>query len=97
VYILIACSFKNLCGIAQLDVGYVTICSVERTIRVLWHSVARNGWSGTLQPDTFNLERRLVHIESLDDQCLDAYTSIEENKICFKVQYDKYVCPRLYG
>jgi hypothetical protein len=31
VYILIAYSSKNLCGIAQLDVGYVTICSVERT------------------------------------------------------------------
>jgi hypothetical protein len=31
VYILIACSSKNLCGIAQLDVGYVTVCSAERT------------------------------------------------------------------
>jgi hypothetical protein len=31
VYILIACSSKNLCGIAQLDVGYVTVCSTERT------------------------------------------------------------------
>jgi hypothetical protein len=30
VYILIACSSKNLCGIAQLDVGYVTVCSAER-------------------------------------------------------------------
>jgi hypothetical protein len=27
VYVLIACSSKNLCGIAQLDVGYVTVCS----------------------------------------------------------------------
>jgi hypothetical protein len=49
VYILIACSSKNLCGIAQLDVGYVTVCSTKRTIRVLWHSVARHGCSGTLQ------------------------------------------------
>jgi hypothetical protein len=31
VYILIACSSKNLCGIAQLDTGYVTVCSAERT------------------------------------------------------------------
>jgi hypothetical protein len=31
VYILIACNSKNLCGIVQLDVGYVTICSTERT------------------------------------------------------------------
>jgi hypothetical protein len=31
VYILIVCNSKNLCGIAQLDTGYVTVCSVERT------------------------------------------------------------------
>jgi hypothetical protein len=31
VYILIACSSKILSGIAQLDVGYVTVCSAERT------------------------------------------------------------------
>jgi hypothetical protein len=31
IYILIACSSKNLCGIAQLDTGYVAICSAERT------------------------------------------------------------------
>jgi hypothetical protein len=49
VYNLIAYSSKNLCGIAQLDVGYVTVCSAERTERVLWCSVARHGWSGTLQ------------------------------------------------
>jgi hypothetical protein len=30
VYNLIACSSKNLCGIAQLDVGYVTVCSTKR-------------------------------------------------------------------
>jgi hypothetical protein len=28
VYVLIACSSKNLCGIAQLDVGYVIVCSI---------------------------------------------------------------------
>jgi hypothetical protein len=31
VYILIACNSKNLSGIAQSDVGYVTLCSTERT------------------------------------------------------------------
>jgi hypothetical protein len=31
VYNLIACSSKNLCGIAQYDVGFVTVCSAERT------------------------------------------------------------------
>jgi hypothetical protein len=30
VYILIVCSSKNSCGIAQLDTGYVTVCSAER-------------------------------------------------------------------
>jgi hypothetical protein len=49
VYILIACSSKKLCGIAQLDVGYVTVCSAKRIVRVLWRGVARHGWSGTLQ------------------------------------------------
>ena len=39
VYILIACSSKNGCGIAELDVGYVTVCSTERMkafSRVSW-------------------------------------------------------------
>jgi hypothetical protein len=31
LYILIACSSKNLSGITQLDVGYVIVCSVKRT------------------------------------------------------------------
>jgi hypothetical protein len=48
VYILIACSSKNLCGITQLDTGYVTVCFIERTVRVLWHSVAWHGWLGML-------------------------------------------------
>ena len=49
VYILIACSSKNLCGIAQLDAAYVIVCSAKRTVRVLWRSMARHGWSGMLQ------------------------------------------------
>jgi hypothetical protein len=37
VYIfLIACSSKNLCGIAQLGAGYVTVCSAER-IKAFFH------------------------------------------------------------
>jgi hypothetical protein len=42
VYMLIAYSpsKKNLCGIAQLDTGYVTVCSIERTVRFLWRSIA---------------------------------------------------------
>jgi hypothetical protein len=47
VYIfLIACSSKNLCGIAQLDTGYVTVCSTERTKElsgVAWHDMDGRG------------------------------------------------------
>jgi hypothetical protein len=31
VYNLISYSSKNSCGISQLDAGYVTVCSAERT------------------------------------------------------------------
>jgi hypothetical protein len=63
VYIfLVACSSKKLFDIAQLHVGYVTVCSAERTIRVLWRSVARHGWSRTSQhgiiDSVFNTEPR---------------------------------------
>jgi hypothetical protein len=40
---------ENLCGIAQLDVGYVIVCSAERTKRFIWRSVARHGWPVMLQ------------------------------------------------
>jgi hypothetical protein len=43
--------------------------------------------------DTSNLERCLVHLESLDKQRRDTFTAIKENKKCVKVQYDKYVFP----
>jgi hypothetical protein len=49
-----------------------------------------------LLPDTSDLKRRLVHLESLDEQCRDASTTIEVNKRLVKVQYDKFVYPRLY-
>jgi hypothetical protein len=35
VYNLIAYSSKNSCGVAQLDVGYVTVCSTERKKRFI--------------------------------------------------------------
>jgi hypothetical protein len=50
-----------------------------------------------LLPDTSDLERCLVHLESLDEQRRDAFTAIEANKKHVKVQYDKFVCPRLYA
>jgi hypothetical protein len=48
ICILIACSSKKICGIAQLDVGYVTLCFHRENTRVLWHNVAWHGWPGTL-------------------------------------------------
>jgi hypothetical protein len=50
-----------------------------------------------LLPNTLDLEQRLVHLESLDEQRWDAFTAIEANKKHVKVQYDKSVCPRLYA
>jgi hypothetical protein len=47
----------------------------------------------SLLPGTFDLERHLVHLECLDEKCRDGSTTIEVNKICVKVQYDKFVCP----
>jgi hypothetical protein len=52
------------------------------------------GLAVVLLPNTFDLEQRLVHLESLDEQRRDISTTIKENKICVKVQYDKSVCPR---
>jgi hypothetical protein len=46
VYNLIACSSKNLCGIAEYDVGYVTVRSAERTkvfFGVAWPSMDGRG------------------------------------------------------
>jgi hypothetical protein len=50
-----------------------------------------------LLPDSFNLEQCLVHLESLDEQRRDASPTIEANKRCVKVQYDRFVYPRLYA
>jgi hypothetical protein len=43
-YVLIAYSSKNLCGIAQLDAGYVTVCYAERT--KLFSGIAWPGMGG---------------------------------------------------
>jgi hypothetical protein len=46
-----------------------------------------------LLPNTFDLERRLVHLKSLEEKCRDASMAIEEKKTCVKVLYDKSICP----
>jgi hypothetical protein len=38
-----------------------------------------------LLPDTSDLEECLVHLESLDEKCLDSFMDIEVKKRCFKV------------
>jgi hypothetical protein len=61
-YVLIVCSSKSLCGIAQLDPRYVIVCSAERMkvfSGVAWTNM---GGSGTLQHGiralVFNIEPR---------------------------------------
>jgi hypothetical protein len=49
-----------------------------------------------LLPDTSDLERCLVHLESLHEHRRDTFMSIKENTKCVKVQYDKSFYPRLY-
>jgi hypothetical protein len=73
----------------QLVHGVESILPVECEIPSLKLAVE-------IRPDTSDLERRLVHLESLNEQCPDAFTDIKENKKRVKVQYDKYVRPRLY-
>jgi hypothetical protein len=50
-----------------------------------------------LLPDTSNIERLLVHLESLHKQRRDASMTIKVNKIHVKVQYNKSSYPRLYA
>jgi hypothetical protein len=85
-------SVKTATGFSpfQLVHGVESILPVECEIHSLKLAVE-------ILPDTSDLERRLVHLESLDKQCWDDFTAIEANKKCVKVQYDKYVCPWLYA
>ena len=50
-----------------------------------------------LLPDTSALEERLVHLEQLDEQRVDALVGIGVNKCHFKVQYDKSIRPRRFS
>jgi hypothetical protein len=49
-----------------------------------------------LLTDISDLKERLVHLKHLDEQHRDASMTIEVNKRCVKVQYDKSVFPRQY-
>ena len=50
-----------------------------------------------LLPETSPLEERLVHLEQLDEQRRDTLVALEVNKRRIKVQYDKYVHPRVFS
>ena len=50
-----------------------------------------------LLPNTSALEERLVHLEQLDEQRRDALVALEVNKRRVKVQYDKFVQPRVFS
>jgi hypothetical protein len=50
-----------------------------------------------LLPKACDLKERLVHLESLDEKCRDASTTIEANKQVVKIQYDKSICPQQYA
>ena len=48
-------------------------------------------------PDTIELEKLLVHLEHLDEQCRDALTAIQAHKNRVKTQYDKTVKPQVFS
>jgi hypothetical protein len=85
-------SVKTATGFSpfQLVHGVESILPIECEIPSLKFIV-------TLVPDTYDLKQCHVHLESLDEQHRDTSMAIEENKQCFKVQYNKYVCPWLYA
>ena len=73
----------------QLVHGVESILPIECEISSLKLAIV-------LLTDTFDLERHLVLLESLDEQRRDASMDIEANKRRVKVQYDNSICPRLY-
>ena len=49
-----------------------------------------------LLPETSTLEERLVELEQLDETRRDAKTTNEDHKHRVKIQYDKFVHPRVF-
>ena len=47
--------------------------------------------------DTFALKEHLVNLEQLNEQHRDALVSLEVDKRCVKVQYDKSIRPRNFN
>ena len=74
----------------QLVHGVELIFSVECEIPSLKLAVE-------LLPDTSPLEERSVHLEQLDEQRRDSLVALEVNKCRIKVQYDKFVHPRVFS
>jgi hypothetical protein len=90
VYILIACSSKNLCDIAQLDVGYVTECSAERTkvfSSIAWPDMG--GWGHytlsqiplifLVMPFQTNLRKKILTLQCDNDWYKEVKDFIRQN------------------
>ena len=50
-----------------------------------------------LLTETFVLEARLVELEQLDETRRDVVISNEAHKRCVKMQYDKFIHPRIFS
>ena len=47
--------------------------------------------------DMTEIEERLIHLEHLDEQCIDALIANQAHKNRVKSQYDKSVKPRIFS
>jgi hypothetical protein len=74
----------------QLVYGVEAIFPIECEIRSLKISVQ-------LLPKTSTLEVRLLELKQLDETRRDAATVDEAHKRRVKLQYDKFVCPRIFS
>ena len=75
--------FQVIHGVEAITLVECEILSLNIAIHVL--------------PDTTKLEERLVHLEHLDEQCIDVLTSNKAHKNRVKSQYDKSVKPRIFS
>jgi hypothetical protein len=86
---LIACSPKNLCGIAQtLDTGYVTICSTERMkdlSHVSWPNMGGQGHYTLPTPFTDELLENVGCQEAYS--FIDGFSSSHQIKIATEDMY----------
>ena len=61
----------------------------------MWDSLSQ--LAVQLLPETSTLEARLVELEQLDETHRDATTTNEAHKRRVKIQYEKFVYPRVFS